>query len=113
MGRVDRCTDAGYPFVIDGAVQWLSAIPYGDPREGDRLPPDHCHDCGVTVGSVHHWGCDVAVCPNCDHQFLGCECHMPEPGDLLRRAAVGGVDRDPGASLRRTNVDFPRLEEAA
>jgi hypothetical protein len=83
MGDVDGCTDEGYPFVIDGAVQWLSAVPYGDDREewGDREPPERCHDCGVTVGEVHHWGCDMAQCPNCAQQFLGCECEMPEPGD--------------------------------
>lgn len=83
MGDVDSCTDEGYPFVIDGEIQWLSAIPYGDDREewGNREPPEHCHDCNVVVGEVHHWGCDMARCPNCDDQFFGCECDMPEPGD--------------------------------
>ncbi len=84
MGDVDRCTDDGYPYIIDGQVQWLSAIPYGDPREGweDRTPPERCHDCAVEVGAVHHWDCDVAHCPNCDQQLFGCECDMRPEGEL-------------------------------
>ena len=78
MADTEGCTDLGYPFVIDGQVQWLRAIPYGDDREGWENPTERCHDCAALIGQVHHWGCDVARCPNCLEQFLGCECDMPE-----------------------------------
>jgi hypothetical protein len=85
MGSVDGCTDKAYPFATDGEVQWLSAVPYGDPREGwetySCLPPERCHDCACVVGEVHHWGCDMARCPNCEQQFLGCDCDMPDVFD--------------------------------
>lgn len=83
IGCTDQCIDQGYPFVIDDRVQWLTPIPYGDVREDwAGIPtPAHCHDCGVTVGHTHHWGCDMATCPNCAQQFLGCDCDMPEHDD--------------------------------
>jgi hypothetical protein len=98
MRDTDACTDNGYPYVTDGEVQWLTAIPYGDPREdwADHEPPGagprscqlatHCHDCGVATGSTHHWGCDVARCPNCDQQLLGCQCEMRSENELEPQA---------------------------
>src|SRR3954463_13227932 len=73
----DGCTDEQSPYVIDGEVRWLDAIRYGDPRERWGSPPDpYCHDCGVALGNFHHWGCDMAQCPNCARPLLGCGCDM-------------------------------------
>lgn len=36
----------------------------------------HCPDCDVTVGQPHESGCDVARCPECGMQRIGCT----EPG---------------------------------
>jgi hypothetical protein len=52
-------------------------IPYG--HEGSDWwlgtePPPQCHDCGVTVGGLHHMSCDMEMCPNCGGQFLSCGC---------------------------------------
>ncbi len=33
-----------------------------------------CADCGVAVGSFHHWGCDQEECPRCGQQLITCGC---------------------------------------
>jgi hypothetical protein len=33
-----------------------------------------CHDCNVTTGQPHHFGCDVERCPECGRQMIGCDC---------------------------------------
>ena len=35
-----------------------------------------CSDCGiiVEVGNVHHYGCDMDICPKCDWQEILCTC---------------------------------------
>ena len=37
-----------------------------------------CHDCGVQMGGFHHPGCDMAECPRCREQLLGCGCRFDE-----------------------------------
>lgn len=39
----------------------------------DRLTGEHCHDCGVTYGRIHHVGCGSERCPKCRRQLLSCE----------------------------------------
>ena len=46
-------------------------VPYGEKGEDTESP---CHDCNVTGGQIHHWGCDSEWCPKCGGQALGCEC---------------------------------------
>jgi len=41
---------------------------------------DRCGDCGVRLGGYHHLGCDIAECPACGGQLLGCDCHYDEDG---------------------------------
>jgi len=89
IGSAGSCTDDRYPYVVDGEVRWLDAIRYGDPRERWGSPPDpQCHDCGVALGELHHWGCDMAQCPNCDRQLLGCKCDMRSEAEV--RTGGGG-----------------------
>ena len=79
----DGCTDERYPYVVDGEVQWLDAVRYGDPREFWGSPPEpDCIGCGVKLGRLHHWGCDRAACPNCEGPLLGCGCDMRAETEL-------------------------------
>ena len=59
-------------------------------RHGKHIPlpryrrkrgwPERCGDCGVTVGGVHHPGCDLADCPVCGCQMFSCGCRFDEDG---------------------------------
>jgi hypothetical protein len=43
--------------------------------EGDDWGrPAPCGDCGVQLGGIHHWGCDIEGCPRCRGQLLMCDC---------------------------------------
>lgn len=34
-----------------------------------------CHDCGAFPGEIHHFGCDMEICPICKTgQFITCDC---------------------------------------
>ena len=61
---------------IDGKK--YSRVRYGDKGEPTDTP---CHDCNVTEGQMHHWGCDNESCPKCGGQALGCEC--PEKYEII------------------------------
>lgn len=54
---------------------------YGqETRYGSGLPDywhaygDACPDCAVSVGGLHHFGCDWEQCPRCGGQQIGCDC---------------------------------------
>ncbi len=38
------------------------------------IAPEHCRDCGVVHGSVHHLHCCMEWCPRCAWQLGSCEC---------------------------------------
>jgi hypothetical protein len=41
-----------------------------------RPEPHQCHDCGVQLGGIHHFGCDMERCPICkdeESQLISCE----------------------------------------
>jgi hypothetical protein len=56
-------------------------------ESGDGVPPE-CDDCGAHRLELHHPGCCVAVCRDCDDQAFGCE-HCdggdddPDPGEAV------------------------------
>jgi len=72
MQTADTCI--GGPWTLEGKI--YAAVPYG--QEGGfttlgRLA-QRCHDCGVTLGGVHHPGCRVEACPRCGGRLLSCNC---------------------------------------
>ena len=47
-------------------------------KKEDQKEYNHCHDCGVEWGCVHHMGCDMEECPVCGGQLgMGCDCNKP------------------------------------
>ncbi len=38
------------------------------------LETPFCGCCRTPVGSPHHIGCDMEICPLCKSQFIGCDC---------------------------------------
>ena len=59
----------------------LKRIPYNNEFfTGLQDEADHrCHDCGVALGGIHHYGCDMEECPRCKDQLAFCDC-----GGVLR-----------------------------
>ena len=51
----------------------------------DRQP---CHDCGVTKGELHIFGCDVERSPNCSEQVIYCECDFDDEFIRENRAKI-------------------------
>ena len=33
-----------------------------------------CHDCGISEGEIHGYGCDMERCPFCGGQLISCNC---------------------------------------
>lgn len=74
-----------YPtFLVDGVA--LSRIPFGHEQD---LPEGfvaasigNCHDCAARFGQFHGPGCDMERCPNCDRQFLSCDCEGEWTGEM-------------------------------
>lgn len=78
MNEADGC-DPGRTIVIDGDE--YDPIPHGEgfyADAEDREPAGRCHDCGAKVGEVHHPGCDMEQCPECDEQYFICGCETDE-----------------------------------
>ena len=42
------------------------------------FPPEtsteRCHDCNAVPGHLHHFGCDMELCPLCGGQLISCGC---------------------------------------
>lgn len=47
-------------------------------------PGGRCGDCRAPLGTLHHPGCDLELCPFCHIQAITCDCRYDEdpPDDL-------------------------------
>jgi len=66
MREAETCTDAYV--TIDGVDYPRTRLDIVDAVQG------RCGDCGVTVGALHHPGCDMECCPKCGRQQISCGC---------------------------------------
>jgi hypothetical protein len=35
-----------------------------------------CPGCNVSMGQLHHWGCEIEECPRCHKPIFGCDCDV-------------------------------------
>jgi len=66
----------------------IGRICYGDEREGWGADGQPCHDCGVTKGELHTFGCDAERCPVCGGQVIYCECDFDDELVREKRAKI-------------------------
>jgi hypothetical protein len=73
-----------FPLIVNGRhyepIGWGSET---GPQATYHLNLDGpCGDCNAPRGGLHHPGCDLAQCPVCGGQMLGCGC--VDDNDLVR-----------------------------
>jgi len=68
---VTTCTENTHIKYPGGAI--LQAIPF-DPKRLHLPQWYRCPECNVVPGGNHHANCDLAHCPKCGGQLIGCAC---------------------------------------
>ncbi len=66
----------------------FARIRYGDEREDWGADHQPCHDCGVSKGELHVFGCDAERCPSCGGQVIYCECDFDDQSIRENRAKI-------------------------
>lgn len=60
------------PMIKDGVT--YEPLPYNAAKDVIGGLGRRCHDCNILDGGIHHFGCDMEVCPVCGGQFISCGC---------------------------------------
>lgn len=82
MLTVDGCV-SDRKIIIGGEV--YDPIRYGEGHHFANTEFEaegRCHDCNVKVGEIHHPGCDMETCPNCNGQYFICDCRTDEKEEI-------------------------------
>lgn len=99
MLEADGCVPSG--FIVDSHDHkgWEPRIPYNNEVLENERETHRCHDCGCKLGAIHHFGCDMEVCPTCGGQAAFCGCVLGValfPGTLNeRRYFLQDADEEP------------------
>jgi len=67
-------TENGIPTTFRIGGKLFQRIRYGEEKDDWGAERQPCHNCGVTKGELHIFGCDVERCPRCGAEALYCEC---------------------------------------
>jgi hypothetical protein len=71
----------------------LKRIPYKNRFVRPQDTKHRCHDCGVALGGIHHWGCDMEHCPRCGNPLFFCACFdLSQEHPAKQSVAIGEYD---------------------
>src|ERR1700693_3524229 len=76
VDHMAACPDCHREMRLASSCVTTLVVTVGDKRfdrvrhSADALEP--CEDCGVKQGGVHHFGCDMELCPSCGGQLIMC-----------------------------------------
>lgn len=89
-------------------------IPYEPLPELKKIKGLRCHDCGIRPGGIHHQGCDMEQCPNCNGQLISCDCDIEDSedeDDFNICTSQSNISwQQARGSLQRTRTSMPAIQ---